>query len=465
MVGRGGEVSPASVVRFAVVVAAFFGPLRPRPDPDTWWHLATGRWILDHEVVPRADPFSWTAAGREWIPHEWLSQTILAAVDHVAGPQGLLVLAGLCVGFAFLLLDRALASVAVSDWARAATLALTLYLSIPLWTLRPHLLTLLFFSIELYVLIGSRDRIERRLWLVPLFAVWANLHGGFVAGLLLLGLFVGEAVVRRPAAAKAQVALLMAAVAATLLNPSGIRVLVHPLTVAQVSEPIHEWAPTDLRDPFGIAFALAVFTPLVVAASTHGRSDATLLVSAAVFGALGFGTYKSLSIAALAIAPAFAVSVDRLLRVPHVMSAPSSPLRLVQVSVLALALYFAGTTLTRSEAHLRGETEYPRRAAEALDAMPTGRLMNPYAWGGYLIWRSPELAVAIDGRNDMYGERLLEQMLDVEGVRPGWRDFLVDHNVSYVLTRNPSPLAEVLRVDPEWRIGHEDPLATIFVRL
>jgi hypothetical protein len=118
----------------------------------------------------------------------------------------------------------------------------------------------------------------------------------------------------------------------------------------------------------------------------------------------------------------------------------------------------------KSDSYLRAEGPFPEAAVQRLSALPPGRLVNPYSWGGYLIWKLPEFPVSIDGRADMYGDELLDEALVVERLQPGWRDFLEDNDVRYVLAPIKRPLAEAVRLLSGWRIVYEDSEAILFER-
>jgi hypothetical protein len=117
-----------------------------------------------------------------------------------------------------------------------------------------------------------------------------------------------------------------------------------------------------------------------------------------------------------------------------------------------------------SEAELFRESKFPRRAVEVLNGLPEGRLVNTWAWGGYLIYRAPRFPVSFDGRNDMYGPELVADQLMLEDLSPGWDEFLDDNDVRYVLWQRTRPLAEALRLDEGWRVVFEDRLSVLFER-
>ncbi len=253
---------------------------------DIWILLETGEYILRHRAVPVLDPFSFTAADRPYVVHEWLAAVLFRLVDAAAGPSGLIpfktaVVAAACAGF----------------WCCARLLGASLGVLLPAFALggyiagsrfleRPHVFSFLFFAVYLACFLRYRERERNRAWLwaiPPLHVLWVNLHGGHVQGLLLLAvLALGEtlAVVRarwlavgaERAVATRDAVLLWCLVPATLLaalvNPYGIRLLKLPFELTSQSafmEGVYEWLPP--YDPgynrltmFGLFLVLLVLT-------------------------------------------------------------------------------------------------------------------------------------------------------------------------------------------------------------
>src|SRR5581483_2828086 len=172
-----------------LIIAACALPLVRPVDNDYWWHARTGAYILDHGI-PRHDPFSWTRAGDPWVAHEWLSEVAIAALVAVLGYAGALAI------FVAAGLSAVVIAAALARWLGARPAGVTLLSAValavmaPSLTVRPQLLSWPLFAITLAALTADGDRPHRRIWLLPpMFALWANLHLGFVFGLLLVGLW------------------------------------------------------------------------------------------------------------------------------------------------------------------------------------------------------------------------------------------------------------------------------------
>jgi hypothetical protein len=201
-------------------------------DPDIWWHLRTGQWILQHHAVPRVDPFSAQFAGKPWQAYSWLYEVLVYPLFQHFGPVGIVgYSAGMVLAITVALWH--LVKRLQSDFSVVALLAFSACYSFGhLFTPRPWLFTILFFVVEIDILMQVRrtGRTRELLWLPLLFALWSNIHIQFIDGLLVLVLALVEALVtRRGMGEKTKLsagwaaAALGSSIVATFANPFGLR--------------------------------------------------------------------------------------------------------------------------------------------------------------------------------------------------------------------------------------------------
>ena len=234
-------------------------------DGDVSWHIATGRWIIDHRVIPRFDPFSFTWAGKPWVPIEWLAEVFYASAYRLAGYSGVaaLVTAALMALHAAVYLNA-------TRWVRLALLPVVLmdFAIIPMLLARPHVLTWPLLAVWLLLMMRAREQ-DRAPPIVAalLISLWANLHGGFVFGLLVTALFGLEALVASVDKGKVLrqwIPFGAACALALFINGNGLEGVLHPLrfTQLQMLPLIDEWKPSSpARTPFffaALALALAL---------------------------------------------------------------------------------------------------------------------------------------------------------------------------------------------------------------
>jgi hypothetical protein len=464
------RLSPARLVSIAILLATFAGPMKPRPDPDTWWHIATGRWILAHGKIPTADPFSWTAYGRPWVAHEWGTDLLFSVMNRWLGPASLLVLAGLLIGAAFLLLANALRMVTRNEWIVALCLGAAFYPSMLMWTLRPHIISIMLIALYLRTLIAARFRGEAKAlwWLIPATAIWSNLHAGFISGVVLIWVFAVVTVIERKPFSKTFASVALGATVAGALNPAGFGIYPFAIYLAKVSSNVQEWQPPNLRTPFGFVFAVIALGTLVLAAMIPKKVDRALLALAGAFIFLGFGAVRNVPVTAFMMVPCLASALSSWGKIPFAkIEEGTARFLLAAMAVVALTACVAlvETNISgKTSSQLLSERFFPMKAATYMSHQPQGRMVNPYDWGGYLIYKTPRFPVSIDGRADMYGIKLLHDDLVLEKLQPGWQQYLDSHHVRYVLWKRSAPLTQALMLDPAWHLGFEDRSSVVFVR-
>ncbi len=239
----------------AAGVYALLMLLGPRllADPDTYSHIALGRWIFEHQSVPTVDPFSQTMRGEHWVAFEWLSQVIYAGALSLGGWTGVVALAAACAAAAFGLLTRFL----LREWQPVPVLIAVLaafVLVSPHILARPHILAMPIMVAWVASLIHAVDEQRAPPWhLLPLMTLWANLHGSFTFGLAMIGAVACDALWNAPVAQRLQVArhwvlFGLLALAAACINPYGpemILVTFRTIALGQALQIITEWRPQD----------------------------------------------------------------------------------------------------------------------------------------------------------------------------------------------------------------------------
>jgi hypothetical protein len=441
-------------------------------DPDLWWHLKTGEYIAQHGSVPHADPFSYTRAGQPWVAHEWLTDLLLYALHRATGTAGLIAVfaAILCTAFFFLYLrcgpDPYVAGVAV---------LFTAWATMPVWGVRPQVISLLLTSLWLLILERSERNSKLLWWTLPLTLLWVNLHAGFALGLALSALFLlGEGIeLCRDQSARHSTRLWFAAFILLLdflivpLNPNGARLFVYPvetLRSAAMQNYIAEWASPNFHHAEYLPFLLIVLATIAALAWSRPRLRLRDLVVLLVSLYAGLCSIRMIPLFAFVAIPVIFRRIGNL-RTQQSRNLRKSVIRplLNGVIVLAMAL-FAAIHLARVIQHEpQAEAQhFPTRAVAFLETHPPNHIFNHYDWGGYLIWKLyPTTRVFIDGRADVYGEQFLNQFADTYQLKDNWREPLQQWNIDTVLVPPDSALATGLRNSLGWTVAYEDSRAII----
>ncbi|HZK91684.1 MAG TPA: hypothetical protein VFC56_16205 [Stellaceae bacterium] len=469
------------IVGILALLRALGSPLALLHDPDTYLHIAAGRWMLAHAALPAADPFSHSLAGAHWVASEWLGEVLLAAVYRASGWSGIVVLTAACFSIAVGLLTWFLLRRLEPLPAVIAALAGAV-LVLPHLLARPHVIALPLVVLWCGALISARDDDRGPPWLwLPAMTLWANLHGSFLFGLALAGFLAGEAVLSsqpgrsRLIQARRWGGFVAAAVAASLVNANGVAALVQPLrlmAMPALQSGFGEWLPANLGQFPALEAWLLGAVALGFACRARLPWTRLVLLLGLIHMALAhvrhadlLGLVGPLAIAA-ALGPALAgltrpAEASPLLRGAALLARPATP----AARILALALATAVGLLALSRPIDRGgDAVTPQAALEAARRLDlAGPVFNSEAFGGYLIFAG--VPTFIDGRIEMYGNDFLAAYLAAErGDAAALATLLDRYRIAWTLLQTGSPAVAALDRLPGWRRAYADGQAIIHVR-
>jgi hypothetical protein len=378
-------------------------------DGDTRWHLAAGRLILDTWSVPVVDPFSFTAAGQPWTAHEWLAEVIMALVNAAGSWAALSLLFAASVG-ALMLIVGLEARRWLSGGRVAAMLLLVFILLVPFILARPHVLAWPLLALWTILLMRARERDGAPPpYAALLMLAWANLHGSFLFGLLLIGPFAAEALFAaddrssRRRAFWAWSRFTIVATAAALVTPHGIHAFFFPFQVSSMeSLPlIMEWRPTVDQ----VALRIAMIAALIVLLYRFLRVPPFRLLVIAALGYLALSHVRHQALFAIIAALLLAEPLSRLLS-----TRATDKVRQGR-SLRSFATCALGTALVcMVRLSVPGEpddsaTNPAMAIAQLPDHLRSAPVLNSYSFGGPLILSG--IRPFIDGRADMYGDQLM----------------------------------------------------------
>jgi hypothetical protein len=468
----------ATVVLYSLPAALFIRGFYVS-DPDIWWHLRTGQWILQHHAIPYTDPFSLYGMGKPWIAYSWLFDTVMAVLFGPFGLTGIVlyeIAVRLVLGVALFHLVRGLVS---EFWRAAALTALALYAISYVVGPRPGMLTILFVILELDILLAvCRTGRGRKLWLLPgMFAIWANWHIQFVYGLFVLGIFASEsllnALLRYHPREKSLLSpwqtgsTLGGCALATLLNPYGARVYSTVFVYigqTKVYNNIVELRAMTFREPQHFAALLLV---LGAAMAIGWRRDARplWLLLLGVTAALSFRSVREVWFAAVV---SVCVIADGWNLAGGEIRSSASPRRRVAVVVWVLAILMMSWRrydVSREALEIQVAGKFPEGASRFVEQHHlSGPLYNHFNWGGFLIWRLPQLPVAIDGRTNVHGQDRVLRFSDVWSGKPLWASDPDLAAANVVIAQSDAALTAILRQDARFQIAYEDSQAVVFQR-
>jgi len=455
--------------------------LLPLDDPDIWWHLRTGQWVIEHGRVPWTDPFSSYGAGQVWIAYSWLFEILVYAIFSMFGLLGLVVfnvIFSLVIAVALYLLVR---RAGLPFAAEIAITAVALFCLKPVLNPRPWLFSILFFIVELHVLLSaSASKKTLGFFLLPLlFVAWANIHVQFIYGLATLALFIAEPLFQRTISLsrpngdlgwpflRLRLVIMLLCLAATLITPHHVY-LYKPIfeyaLQTRVFQNIEEFHPMFFRTP-GDWLVLAL---TLGAAFSLGWHRERRVYSYLLFGMGVFLAFRARRDVWFLVLSSLAVLIQCCAQRPcskvffHFM--PDKVLSITGGVILSLFAFGYSRDITEPGLEKHVAKHFPASAVVFIkNNFVPQPLYNELDWGGYLIWALPNWPVSMDGRTNLHGEERLERSLSTWGGFPGWdRDPELDQ-AQLIVAKVNRPLWFLLGTDPRFRLVQQDDVAAVFV--
>lgn len=451
-------------------------------DPDTYWHIAAGRWMLAHGALPTVDPFSHSMPGAPWLTHEWLSELVIAAVFNWAGWTGLGSLVALIFACTLAYLMRFL----LARMEPVHALVFTSFagaMMVGHLLARPHVLVWPLIALWVGALVKAveQNRLPS-LWLIPAMVLWANLHGSFMLGLALtmglaLDATVSQAAGRWRPSAWRWGWFFALTVAAALMTPGGWQGLMFPFEVMKSSftlDLIGEFSSPN----FHHIQMLEVWLLLALAMACTGRLHLPwvrlLLLLSLTHMALKNQRY--ISILGLVAPFLVALPLARQWRemankgpdfepMDRVFRALAVPAQRGAVACLAFLTTLLIGVAAQTEHFKPAPDITPDAAMQAVRRLGiSGPVLNSHEFGGYLILNATP--VFIDGRTEIYGDALMKRyqaatMLTEPQALP---TLLEDFHIRWTLLHPGTPALALLDRLPGWTRVYADDVAVVHVR-
>ena len=469
---RGQAWAPAmpllvATVLYLVVLAVAANLLN---DPDTYWHLVVGDWILANGF-PTGDPFSFTFAGAPWIAKEWLAQIVFSLAHHLGGWTLVVVLSAAAIALAFALLTRFL----MDELAPLPVLALTavaFVLAAPHLVARPHVLALPVMVAWVGGLVRAVDRARQPPYMrLGLMVLWANLHGGFTLGIV-LGIAAGlDAVVAATPADRLRLAarwigfvlLTFVAASVTPYGPESMVVTYRILSQSEALSVITEWRPADFSH-------LAGFEVVLLLAGGFALYRGFVLPPVRILVILGL---LHLALAAERNGELLGLIAPLFLAAPLARQFPAAragrepaAFRWRPAAIAAgLALLVPATVALA----VAGDSAPNRRitpdaAVKALKRANPGPVLNDYDFGGFLVFS--DVPPFIDGRTELYGGAFTARHFRAVTLSD-FSDFvrlLDEYGIAATLLSPTTPAVALLDRLPGWQRLYADEVAVVHVR-
>jgi len=456
-------------------------------DPDLWGHVKFGHDTVKAGSVIRSDPYSYLSVEGTWINHELLAEVVMWLAYSSMGSTGL-VLLKLVVSIstlAILFLHLRHCGIGVTA-AGALLMMIAPALTPHLAPVRPQLFTLLFFASTMIVLVSADRGKSHVMWLlVPIFALWINFHGGVLAGLGIVALWlvirllqlVSEKKQTDSSRLRSALRLTVPAVVAacaTLVTPYGPDGLLFLLRTATVARPeIRDWQALNIVSPLGVAYLIVLAATLAgLLYSRRDRSPALVAVYACM-ALLPFVAIRHLPLFAIAaIVVAGEHVYDAWNRRSTITKKTSSTMSAawLRPALAGLSGIIAVVMLVLSIKNMSDiwitKGDYPTRAIALLrTSVPAANLAIHFDWGQYAIWHlGPEIQVSLDGRREtVYSDSIYKENLHFMIGHLDWDRLIDDHPTDLALVKKEDAAYNLMKLKPGWVMVYEDPMCALFL--
>jgi hypothetical protein len=459
-------------------------------DVDTGYHIRAGEYILKTFSIPKHDIFSFITPTLPWTAHEWLSEVIMALVHRAFGLTGMAIFFAFIISLVYYLLYRIFKTSEDNLILTVFIVLLVLVSSQIHWLARPHIFSLLLILIWYYLLDQYQYKHKNYLYMLPpVMLLWVNLHGGFLAGFILLGIYLfgnGVKFINSKGAErviyKKKIRLLglitAACVFVSLINPFGYRILLFPFNLVSnkfIMDHVGEFMSPNFHELMPFKYLLL----LVIVIFSISKIKANLIELLLILMFLNMSLYSVRYIPLFGI-----IAVPILLRlIRSIMEQSTGKIanfikkRAAGISetdasargylwpIAALVVVVVLTASGRINYEFDAKTK-PVAAVEFLkNEHINGNMFDNDEFGDYIIYAAwPEYKVFVDGRSDMYGVDIMKEYLKVITIKPGWDEVLKKYNITWVIYNAKTALSVLLMERDDWKLIYADKVANIFVK-
>jgi hypothetical protein len=484
-------------MEYIFLIAVFWGIVASGPrilnfDGDLPRHILTGNLILQTRQVSTTDIFSFRTTGYPSYPHEWISQIIFASFYDWLGLDGIVLLTALVIMLTWGIVFRQAIRRSESFFSALLVVALGVGASQIHVLPRPHIFTYLLTAIWITLLENLGEDKARSWWLLPIvMLLWVNMHGMFVLGMMILGIYLVGDLLDHPSrgwftAPKTKSFLLAGTLSliATIVSPSGPGIWESIASLGSneyITSRIPEYQSANFHMPETWPFILLLLLTVIGLARAPKRISWIPILLATAFTGLALYSSRMIPLFAIVVAPITAkviadwarteYSQSRLWTIEENISKINSTSNgliwiFAVILMAALLLKSGGTIDPEGRGNVFDTPFFPVGAVSWLEAHPQkGHMFNEFDWGGYLLLKLwPDQQIFMDGHTHIYGEALTREYERVITLSEGWEEILNKYDVQWVIMRTNMPLVRALSASENWETAYADTTAIILVR-
>ena len=477
-----------------VLLAALFwsiaasGPKILNFDGDLPRHLLLGKLIRETGNIPTTDTFSFRTEGFPSIPHEWLSQVIFSISNDLLGLSGVVLLTALIITATWSIVYYDAERRSGNIFSTFIVIAIGIGASMIHVLPRPHLFTYLFTALWVTALEHITETKPRLWWLLPILMVmWVNLHGMFVLGIIIWGIYLLGSLLENPSwtwftrpGTKAMLAGGILSLLSTVLSPSGVKIWESVISLggnSYITSRIPEYQSANFHLPETWPFILLLIITLTGFARTANKTSWTHVLLTASFAAIALYTSRMIPLFAIVTVPIAAKTLGDLLKQEFsesrlstieknisIINSSSNGIIWIFVVLLVVTLLFrSGKAIDPgNKGNVFDERFFPIQAVSWLNSHPQqGHILNEFDWGGYLLLNlSPRQQIFMDGHTHIYGEALTREYETVFTLSDGWLKILDKYQIEWAIVRVNSPVSHELE-NNGWKIIYKDDTSVV----
>jgi hypothetical protein len=461
-------------------------------DGDTGYHIRAGEYILETFSIPKDDIFSFITPPLPWTAHEWLSEVIMALVHKAFGLTGVVLFFSFIICLVYYLLYKMIKTDRDNIILATIIILLVLISSQIHWLARPHIFSLLLTLIWYYLLDQYQYHHKNYLYVFPpIMLLWVNLHGGFLAGFILIGIYLfGNGVqyitaqdAEKDIHKKKAVFLLLITVACvfvSLINPYTYEILLFPFNLISnkfIMDHVSEFMSPNFHNLYAKPFEITLILTLFVLSVSKKVLNIIELMLMVLFVHMSLYSARYVPLFCIIIAPILMKQIGLLLeksngklvgffkkRAENISEIDASTRGYFwpSAAILLVIVLAAGGII---DFKFDPESK-PVAAVKFLEHESIkGNMFDNDEFGDYIIYAAwPQYKVFVDGRSDMYGVDIIKEYLKVVRIKPGWDEVLKKYDVKWIIFDAHSALSLFLMERDEWKLIYADKVANIFVK-
>jgi hypothetical protein len=459
-------------------------------DGDTGYHIRAGEYILDTLSIPRKDMFSFHSPAIPWTAHEWLSEVIMSLVHNLAGLTGIVVFFSLVISLTYYVYFKILRKY-TNNILLAIIFSLLVITSSQIhWLARPHIFSLLLMVIWYYLMDLFQYKDKNLLYLLPLIMlVWVNLHGGFVAGFMIISVYLAGNLLSIITSACADrhyykqkvkhLSIITAACLVTsLINPYGYHILLFPFKLVSsklIIDSVSEFMSPNFHEPGVFKYMLLLM--IAFFAWSRKRLNTIEILLVLLFTNMALYSARYIPLFAIITAPIVLRKTETLLNETNnkfidFLKKRADKFSSIDNSAKGFLWPLAGTAFVLL-AVVNGNLHYgfdPKlKPVSAVEFMKkeaiSGNMFSSDEFGDYIIYAAwPEYKVFIDGRLDMYGTSKFKEYKEIVSFKSDWEKTLDKYKITWIIFSSDSPLSRHLLQLDKWKLIYADEVTDIFVK-